>query len=81
MLAVNIDEPEARIRKFLSVLPLSFPVLLDQERRLARAWNVRMLPSTYVIAPDGAIRFSAAGERDWNATEIAERIAALFPKR
>ena len=80
VLAVNVDEPEARIRKFLSALPLSFPVLLDQERRLARAWNVRMLPSTYVIAPDGTIRFSAAGERDWNATAIAERIAALFPQ-
>jgi hypothetical protein len=40
-----------------------------------------MLPSTYVIAPDGTIRFSAAGERDWNATAIAERIAALFPQR
>ena len=81
VLAINVDEPESRIIKFLSTLPLSFPVLLDHERKLARAWNVRMLPSTYVIAPDGAIRYSAAGERDWNGGEIPDRIAALFPRR
>jgi hypothetical protein len=39
-----------------------------------------MLPSTYLIAPDGTIRFTAAGERDWNAREIADRIAELFPR-
>jgi peroxiredoxin len=81
VLAVNVDEPEARIRKFLSSLPLSFTVLLDHERKLARAWNVRLLPASYVIAPDGTIRFSALGEIDWSARDVAERIAGLFPRR
>jgi peroxiredoxin len=81
VLAINVDEPEARIRKFLSSLPLSFPVLLDHERKLARAWNVRLLPSSYVIAPDGTIRFSALGELDWSTREVTERIAELFPGR
>lgn len=81
VLAVNVDEPEARIRKFLSLLPLSFPVLLDYERKLARAWNVRLLPATYVVGPTGRIHFSAIGELDWSAREVADRIAELFPGR
>ena len=81
VLAVNVDEPEARIRKFLSSLPLSFTVLLDHERKLARAWNVRLLPASYVIASDGTIRFSALGELDWSARDVVERIAGLFPRR
>jgi thiol-disulfide isomerase/thioredoxin len=81
VLAVNVDEPEARIRKFLSVLPLTFPVLLDYERKLAKSWNVRLLPATYVVGPDGGVRFSAFGEVDWSAREVGDRIARLFPAR
>ena len=81
VLAVNFDEPEARIRKFMSVLPLTFPVLLDRERKLAKAWNVRLLPATYVVDPDGEVRFSVLGELDWTAPEIVERIASLLPAR
>jgi thiol-disulfide isomerase/thioredoxin len=81
VLAINVDEPEARIRKFLSSMPLTLTVLLDHERKLTRAWNVRLLPASYVIAPDGTVRFSALGELDWSTREVAERIAALFPRR
>ena len=81
VLAVNVDEPEARVRKFLSSMPLSFTVLLDHERKLARSWNVRILPASYVLAPDGTVRFSAQGELDWSTPEIAERLAKLLPRR
>jgi peroxiredoxin len=80
VLAVNVDEPESRIRKFLSTMPLSFTVLLDPARKLARSWNVRLLPASYIVAPDGTIRFSAAGELDWSMREIADRISSLLPK-
>jgi thiol-disulfide isomerase/thioredoxin len=80
ILAVNVDEPEARVRKFLASMPLSFTVLLDHERKLARAWNVRVLPASYVVAPDGTVRFSAEGELDWSTPEIAERLSRLFPR-
>ena len=80
VLAVNVDEPEARIRKFLALLPLSFSVLLDYERKLARAWNVRLLPATYVVGPGGRLHYSVIGELDWSAREVADRVAELFPR-
>ena len=80
VLAVNVDEPEARVRKFLASMPLSFTVLLDHERKLARSWNVRILPASYVVAPDGSVRFSVEGELDWSKPEIAERLSRLFPR-
>ena len=81
VLAINVDEPESRIRKFLSAMPLSFIVLLDHERKLTRSWNVRLLPASYVVAPDGTVRFSAAGELDWSTPEVVERVASLLPRR
>ena len=81
VLAVNVDEPESRIRNFLTQLPLSFPVLVDHERKFTKAWNVRVLPSTFVVGPGGGIHYSVAGELDWGARDVEERLAALFPGR
>jgi thiol-disulfide isomerase/thioredoxin len=78
VLAVNVDEPEARIHKFLSELPLDFPVLLDPEGRTTKAWKVRVLPASFVIARDGRIRYTVTGDLDWNGNEIAARLSELF---
>ena len=78
VLAVNVDEPESRIRNFLTQLPLSFPVLVDYERKVTKAWGVRVLPATFVVGPGGGIRYSASGDLDWGTREIAERVAELF---
>lgn len=81
VLAVNVDEPESRIRKFLEQTPLGFPVLLDPERKAGKAWNVRVLPASFVIDRDGRIRYTAVGELDWDAEAVSARIAALLPAR
>lgn len=78
-LAVNLDEPEARIRRFLSQTRLNLVVLLDPGRKAAKAWNARILPASFVVGPDGAIRYSVVGEVDWTDGHTVDRIAALFP--
>jgi peroxiredoxin len=80
-LAVNLDEPETRIRKFLAQTSLDFTVLLDPGRQAARAWNARILPASFVIGPEGAIRYSAIGEIDWNDEQVVRRISALLPSQ
>ena len=81
VLAVNADEPESRIRKFLEQVPLGFPVLLDPERKAGKAWNARVLPASFVIDREGRIRYTAVGELDWDAEAVSARIAALLPAR
>ena len=83
VLAVNLDEPESRIRKFLSQMKvkLDFPVLLDPEREVARAWGARILPASYVIGADGKIRYSLVGELDWGHEQVVSRISELLPSR
>lgn len=79
VLAVNLDEPEARVRRFLSELELNLIVLLDPERRVARMWDARILPASYVVGPDGRIRYSLVGELNWDHELIVNRIAELLP--
>ena len=79
VLAVNLDEPEARVRKFLSQMKVDFTVLLDPEMKAAKAWNARILPASFVIGPDGRIRYSVVGELDWSHDQVVSRISELLP--
>jgi peroxiredoxin len=79
VLAVNLDEPESRIRNFLAQMKVHFTVLLDPERQVARAWQARVLPASFVIGPDGRIRYSLVGEINWDHDHVVSRIAELMP--
>ena len=79
VLAVNLAEPEPRIRKFLEAMPVRFAVLLDRDTQAARAWQAKILPATYILGPDGAIRYRHLGELDWSKPEVREAILKLMP--
>jgi len=81
VLAVNLDEPESRVRKFLSEMKVDFTVLLDPERKVARAWDARILPASFVIGPDGRIRYSLVGEINWDHEHVVSRVSGLLPSK
>lgn len=81
VLAVNLDEPESRIRNFLSKMPLDFPVLVDQEKAVTKAWKVRVLPMSFIVGRDGRIRYSLTGELAWDHDSVASLLAELMPTR
>ena len=76
--AVNLDEPESRVRGFLEKVPLKFTLLLDPGKEAAKAWNARILPASYVIGRDGRVQLSALGEIDWNDAAVVKRIEGLL---
>ncbi|MGE0876607.1 MAG: peroxiredoxin family protein [Burkholderiales bacterium] len=80
VLAVNLAEPESRIRAFREKVPMDFPVLLDKDRAVAKRWNARVLPATYLLGPDGRIRYSYRGELDWSAASVRKLVAGLLPR-
>ncbi|HUK04497.1 MAG TPA: TlpA disulfide reductase family protein [Burkholderiales bacterium] len=79
VLAVNLGEPESRIRRFLEQVPMDFPVLLDRDSAAARAWRTRVLPASYLIGPDGRVRYAVIGEYDWTQDAARQAILGLLP--
>ena len=79
VLAVNLAESEASIRRFMEQVPLDFTVLLDRDSGAARAWRARVLPVSFIVGPDGRIRYWALGEIDWTQERVRKAIAALLP--
>lgn len=78
ILAVNFQEGEPRIRSFLQKVPVSFPIVRDTDGAVARAWKVRIFPSSFVIDPDGAIRYVLIGPMDWSTWDVEKTLRALL---
>jgi peroxiredoxin len=78
VLAVNLGEPKSRIEKFLARTPLAFPVLLDRDTAVAKAWRARILPATYLVGRDGRIRQVHYGELDWSSGAGRRAVEALL---
>lgn len=58
VLAINMtiqDDPSAVV-PFVEEYSLSFPILLDETGEVAEAYQLRSLPSSFFIDPDGVIR-------------------------
>lgn len=78
VLAVNVDEPEQRIRNFLGRIPLGFTVLPDPGMRVTRDWSARVLPASFLIGRDGRIRYSVRGEVDWTSEPVLKLVRRLL---
>lgn len=78
VLAVNVGESAEKARDFAATMPLGFPLLLDRDTRVSRAWGARILPATYLIGPDGVARFSYFGELDWAKPDVRAVVEKLM---
>ena len=78
VLAVNVDEPEIRVRRFVTETNLDLPVLLDVNKTVTRAWSVRVMPTTFLVGLDGRIRYRVLGDLDWTGQDVLDAIARLL---
>ena len=82
LLAVNMEESDARVEQFLQSTLLqedSLVVLFDRFGTVAKEWKARMLPVSFLIGPDGRIRDTVLGAADWSAKQTVSRIERLMP--
>jgi thiol-disulfide isomerase/thioredoxin len=80
VLAVNYGESPEKVQQFVQRVPVDFPVLLDRHTEATRAWQVRVLPTSYVLGPDGQIRYSVVGMLDWSAPQVIKLLTELSPR-
>jgi thiol-disulfide isomerase/thioredoxin len=78
VLAVNVDEPEARVRQFLKTTGLELPILLDPNKKVTRDWGARILPVTYIVDRDGRVRYRLVGDLDWSSDTVVGVISQLL---
>lgn len=77
MLAINVGEDADTIFTFTADYPVTFPLLMDRDSSVIKAWPVRGLPTTFVIDKQGRIVYRVIGGRDWNSPEMVQMLIDL----
>lgn len=77
-LAVNVDDDQAAAAEFASAHPVSFPVLLDPDKAVARAYRVDNLPLLLLIDRAGVVRHVHRDHRSGDERKVLERIRPLL---
>ena len=75
---VNYGEARTRVADFVKRESIAFPVLLDPNQDARRAWRVRLLPSSFLIGPEGRVRYSVVGEIDWAQADAVTVVSGLL---
>ena len=80
LLAINVGEERLAIDQFLSGFdpPLDFHILVDPKMRVAREWQVRGVPTTYIVDRHGHLTEFAEGGVDFTSGLVTEKIHQLM---
>jgi peroxiredoxin len=77
VLAINHKESESAVRRFIESTGLNLAVLLDPDGAAAKAFGVRIFPSTVAIDRNGRVRFVVRGEFDWTSAQAQRWVSEL----
>jgi len=78
--AVSWDRGKAtaKIPGYFETKGFEFPALLDPDQEHGRALGVRMLPTTFLIAPDGSIAWKHTGYASGDEVELEQMVRTLL---
>ena len=80
IVAVNLDKDREFANTFLAEIPASFTVAFDPSGKTAESYDVKAMPTTYLISPDGKVLATHTGFDAKHTSEFEARIAEAIPK-
>jgi thiol-disulfide isomerase/thioredoxin len=79
VLAIDVGEVEAAVRRFLSPRPVAILVLLDTDRAVTKAWDISTLPTTFMLDETLTPGRVAAGDVDWDGPAVDQLLDHISP--
>jgi len=80
IVAVNVDKRREDALRFLRDVPARFTVVFDAEGRMPAAFDVKGMPSSYLIDREGRVAAVEEGFHDDRAAALEQRIRALLER-
>ena len=81
VLALNVGEKKYRVRKFVKLINFKLPVLLDTSEDTFNAWDVKTLPTSFLLDAEGNIRYRVRGNPDWDDKDTIAVIEQLISEQ
>jgi len=70
MIAVNIQEKNSIVKEFIKKNKYTFPVIIDETGEVSAKYQIRSIPTTFIIDTKGKIAGVFTGSRDWNSNDV-----------
>lgn len=79
VIAIAVGETPEAVHEFREQLdsPLEFPIAIDRDLAAYAAWDVRGLPTSFLIDRSGMVRYKAVGGRNFASAAIDGIIGGL----
>ncbi len=78
LVAVSIDDEEPKVAEFVKRYSLTFPIVMDRDKKVSEAYQTMGVPESLLVDRSGHVVERYVGPREWDAHEYVERIEALF---
>ena len=78
VLAVNLDAKRGDADKFLTEVPAQFTVAFDTNGESARRFEIKGMPSSYLVGRDGKIAAAHKGFHEEDRKELESRIVQVL---
>jgi cytochrome c biogenesis protein CcmG, thiol:disulfide interchange protein DsbE len=78
IVAINVDKKREDAEKFLKLAPAEFTVVYDPAGKAPAAWQVKAMPSSYLVDATGKVVLVENGFKDERKGEVEERIRAAL---
>ena len=78
IIAVNLDASKKDALEFLEKVPANFEVAYDPEGSVATKYNLKAMPTSYLIDKKGKLVFAHKGYREGYAADIESKIRQLL---
>jgi thiol-disulfide isomerase/thioredoxin len=69
VMLINTAEDEDTVFSFMGIVAPELATLLDRDGLTTEQWQPRGLPATYLVDPQGRLRYQALGGRPWDRPE------------
>ena|SRR5687768_11244892 len=81
IVAINVDKKRDDADRFLKASPAEFTVVYDAAGGTPAAWQVKSMPSSYLVDASGRIAWVENGFKDDRKAEVEERIHSAIAAR
>ena len=76
-----IKDKEEDLKKYRTEFNISFPILIDEQARVADSYGVQSHPETFFINREGKIVGRVFGDKDWASKSMRELIRYLLEEK
>lgn len=77
IVSVSYKDTDAVMNTFRKKVPIDFPVLMDRDGQVSKAWRVYAFPSSFLIDRSGRVRYSINTGAVWDSPDMLEKLREI----